>query len=213
MNKLILLGAPGAGKGTQAEVLSEKLNIPIISTGNILKQAIREATPLGLEAAAYMNEGNLVPDSIIIGIIKERLAGEDCKDGYILDGVPRTIAQAEALDEMGVAVDCVLSLEVSDQVIIDRMSGRVICSLCGSSYHRVSKKPQVEGKCDRCGGELVTRPDDAPETVLKRLVAYHEQTEPLKAYYAKRGLLKEVQGENGVEQTTQAVLCALGVEQ
>ena len=213
MNKLILLGAPGAGKGTQAEVLSEKLNIPIISTGNILKQAIREATPLGLEAAAYMNEGNLVPDSIIIGIIKERLAGDDCKDGYILDGVPRTIAQAEALDEMGVAVDCVLSLEVSDQVIIDRMSGRVICSLCGSSYHRVSKKPQVEGKCDRCGGGLVTRPDDAPETVLKRLVAYHEQTEPLKAYYAKRGLLKEVQGENGVEQTTQAVLCALGVEQ
>lgn len=213
MNKLILLGAPGAGKGTQAEVLSEKLNIPIISTGNILKQAIREATPLGLEAAAYMNEGNLVPDSIIIGIIKERLAGDDCKDGYILDGVPRTIAQAEALDEMGVAVDCVLSLEVSDQVIIDRMSGRVICSLCGSSYHLVSKKPQVEGKCDRCGGELVTRPDDAPETVLKRLVAYHEQTEPLKAYYAKRGLLKEVQGENGVEQTTQAVLCALGVEQ
>ena len=213
MNKLILLGAPGAGKGTQAEVLSEKLNIPIISTGNILKQAIREATPLGLEAAAYMNEGNLVPDSIIIGIIKERLAGDDCKDGYILDGVPRTIAQAEALDEMGVAVDCVLSLEVSDQVIVDRMSGRVICSLCGSSYHLVSKKPQVEGKCNRCGGELVTRPDDAPETVLKRLVAYHEQTEPLKAYYAKRGLLKEVQGENGVEQTTQAVLCALGVEQ
>ena len=213
MNKLILLGAPGAGKGTQAEVLSEKLNIPIISTGNILKQAIREATPLGLEAAAYMNEGNLVPDSIIIGIIKERLAGDDCKDGYILDGVPRTIAQAEALDEMGVAVDCVLSLEVSDQVIVDRMSGRVICSLCGSSYHLVSKKPQVEGKCNRCVGELVTRPDDAPETVLKRLVAYHEQTEPLKAYYAKRGLLKEVQGDNGVEQTTQAVLCALGVEQ
>ena len=212
MNELILLGAPGAGKGTQAEMLSEKLNIPIISTGNILKQAIREGTPLGLEAASFINEGNLVPDPVIIGIVKARLAEPDCEAGYILDGVPRTIAQAEALSEMGVNIDAVISLEVSDEAIINRMSGRVICSLCGSSYHLVSKKPQVDGVCDRCGGALVTRPDDAPETVLKRLVAYHEQTEPLKAYYAERGLLREVQGEAEVHQITQNILSVLGVE-
>ena len=212
MNELILLGAPGAGKGTQAEMLSEKLNIPIISTGNILKQAIREGTPLGLEAASFINEGNLVPDPVIIGIVKARLAEPDCEAGYILDGVPRTIAQAEALGEMGVNIDAVISLEVSDEAIINRMSGRVICSLCGSSYHLVSKKPQVDGVCDRCGGALITRPDDAPETVLKRLVAYHEQTEPLKAYYAERGLLREVQGEAEVHQITQNILSVLGVE-
>ena len=210
MYKLILLGAPGAGKGTQAEILSDTLNIPIISTGNILKKAIREETPLGLEAASFMNEGKLVPDSTIIGIVKERLAAPDCENGYILDGVPRTIVQADALEEMGVEITNVISLEVPDELIEARMSGRVICSVCGSSYHLITKKPQKEGICDRCGGQLVTRKDDNPETIRTRLETYHETTEPLKAYYENKGLLTLVPGIGEVSDITGEILKALG---
>ncbi len=210
MYKLILLGAPGAGKGTQAEILSDTLNIPIISTGNILKKAIREETPLGLEAASFMNEGKLVPDSTIIGIVKERLAYPDCENGYILDGVPRTIVQADALAEMGVEITHVVSLEVPDDLIEARMSGRVICSVCGSSYHLITKKPQKEGVCDRCGGKLVTRKDDNPETIRTRLETYHETTEPLKTYYENKGLLTLVSGIGNVSDITGEILKALG---
>lgn len=211
MNRLILLGAPGAGKGTQAEQLSDKLGIPIISTGNILKQAVREGTPLGLEAASFLEEGQLVPDNVIIGIIKERLADPDCENGYVLDGVPRTINQADALEEMGVDITAVISLEVADETIMDRMAGRVICSKCGSSYHLTGNKPAVDGICDRCGGELVTRSDDKPEIVKARLITYHMTTEPLIEYYEQRGILKRVNGELGVEGTFLAIVEALGV--
>ena len=209
MKKLILLGAPGAGKGTQAERISDLLGIPIISTGNILKQAMREETPLGLEAASYINSGALVPDSIIIGIVKERLVQDDCKNGYILDGVPRTIVQADALAEMGVEVTDVISLEVKDELIEERMTGRVICSKCGSSYHKITKRPQHEGICDRCGGELVVRKDDTPEVVRARLETYHETTEPLKQYYAEKGLLVEIEGVGEVADITARIMDAL----
>ncbi len=211
MIKLILLGAPGSGKGTQAELLSDKLGIPIISTGNILKQAVREGTPLGLEAASYINNGRLVPDPVIIGIIKQRLARHDCRKGYILDGVPRTIAQAEALEEMGVEISHVISLEVKDEAIMERLTGRVICSKCGSSYHLKTKKPLVDGICDRCGGELVTRKDDEADTVRARLVTYHETTEPLKAFYAERGTLDLVDGEQSMGETFASIISILGV--
>lgn len=209
MKKLILLGAPGAGKGTQAERISDLLGIPIISTGNILKQAMREETPLGLEAASYINSGALVPDSTIIGIVKERLVQDDCKNGYILDGVPRTIVQADALAEMGVEVTDVISLEVKDELIEERMTGRVICSKCGSSYHKITKRPQHEGICDRCGGELVVRKDDTPEVVRARLETYHETTEPLKQYYAEKGLLVEIEGVGEVADITARIMDAL----
>ena len=212
MYKLILLGAPGAGKGTQAEILSDTLGIPIISTGNILKQAIREGTPLGLEAVSYMNEGKLVPDATIIGILKDRLSNPDCENGYILDGVPRTEVQADALHEMGVEVTNVISLEVPDEMIEARMTGRVICSVCGSSFHLITKKPEREGVCDRCGGVLVTRKDDNPETVRTRLLTYHETTEPLKDYYAERGLLVLVDGTGEVRDITDRILSALRIK-
>ncbi len=212
MKKLILLGAPGAGKGTQAEIISEKLNIPIISTGNILKAAMRDGTPLGLEAASYVNSGKLVPDPVIIGIIKERLSESDCRDGYILDGVPRTIAQAEALDEMGVEVSDVVSLEAHDDTIIGRLTGRVVCSSCGATYHKVNNPPREEGKCDKCGGELVTRSDDAVETVLTRLSTYHETTEPLKDFYLEKGKLTLINGEQEISRISEEIFESLGVQ-
>jgi adenylate kinases len=212
MKRLILLGAPGAGKGTQAEIISEKLNIPIISTGNILKKAMREGTPLGLEAASYVNSGRLVSDPVIIGIVKERLSESDCENGYILDGVPRTIAQADALAEMGVEVSDVVSLEVKDETIIKRLTGRIICSECGATYHRVTHPPIVDGKCDRCGGELIVRSDDTEETVLKRLETYHETTEPLKDYYLEKGKLTLINGDQNITRINEEILESLGVQ-
>ena len=208
--KLILLGAPGAGKGTQAEILSETLSIPTISTGNILRAAIKNGTPTGLKAKSFMDAGKLVPDEVIIGIITERLAEADCSKGYILDGVPRTIAQAEAMEKAGICFDAVVSIEISDETIVDRMGGRRVCEDCGASYHMVAVPPKKEGICDKCGGKLVQRPDDAPETVLSRLEVYHKETEPLKAFYAQRGLLKPVDNQPSVEATSQAILRVLG---
>ena len=208
--KLILLGAPGAGKGTQADILCKELDIPTISTGNILRAAIKNGTPTGMKAKAYMDEGKLVPDDVIIGIITERVAEEDCKNGYILDGVPRTIAQAEALEKAGIVFDDVVSIEISDEVIMERMSGRRVCESCGASYHLVAVPPKQEGVCDKCGGKLVQRKDDAPETVKARLEVYHKETEPLKAFYAQRGLLKSVENQPTVEETSQAILHVLG---
>ena len=208
--KLILLGAPGAGKGTQAEILSKLLGIPTISTGNILRAAIKAETPVGLEAKHFMDAGNLVPDEIIIEIINERVAEDDCKDGYILDGVPRTIAQADALEKAGIIFDHVVSLEISDEVIIQRMSGRRVCEACGASYHMIALPPKTEGVCDKCGGSLIRRKDDEPETVLARREVYHKKTEPLKAYYAERGLLRPVENQPTVAANTEAILHAVG---
>ena len=208
--KMILLGAPGAGKGTQAERLCKVLEIPTISTGNILRAAVKNGTPTGLKAKAFMVAGKLVPDEVIIGIITERLAEDDCKNGYILDGVPRTIAQAEAMEKAGINFDAVVSIEVADEVIMERMSGRRVCESCGASYHLVAVPPKVAGVCDSCGGKLVQRKDDAPETVKDRLAVYHKETEPLKDFYAQRGLLKSVENQPSVEATTAAILKALG---
>lgn len=208
--KVIMLGAPGAGKGTQAEILSKKLNIPTISTGNILRAAVKNGTPVGLKAKEYMDAGKLVPDDVIIGIVAERLAEPDCANGYILDGVPRTIPQAEALEQAGIVFDHVLSIEISDEEIVNRMSGRRACPACGATYHVVSAPPKQEGVCDKCGGKLVQRKDDAPETVKARLEVYHKETEPLKDFYAQRGLLKPVENQPSVEETSRAILHALG---
>ena len=208
--KLILLGAPGAGKGTQAEIISEKYNIPTISTGNIIRAALKNGTEMGLKAKSYIDAGELVPDDVVIGIIKERLAESDCANGYILDGFPRTIPQAEALDEMGFGIDAALSIEVADSEIVKRMSGRRVCEKCGASYHIVAIPPKAEGICDVCGAALVQRADDAPETVKSRLEVYHRETEPLKAYYAERGNLKEVPNQATVEATTAKILEVLG---
>ena len=208
--KLILLGAPGAGKGTQAEILSKELQIPTISTGNILRAAIKNGTPTGLKAKSFMDAGKLVPDEVIIGIITERLAEEDCKNGYILDGVPRTIAQAEALEQAGIQFDAVVSIEISDEAIMQRMSGRRVCEDCGASYHLVAVPPKQEGVCDNCGGKLVQRKDDAPETVKARLEVYHKETDPLKDFYESRGVLKPVETASSVEATTRAILRVLG---
>ena len=208
--KLILLGAPGAGKGTQAERLCKELNVPTISTGNILRAAIKNGTPTGLKAKSFMDAGRLVPDDVIIGIITERLAEADCRDGYILDGVPRTIAQAEAMEKAGITFDAVISIEIADETIMDRMSGRRVCESCGASYHLVAVPPKQEGICDKCGGKLVQRKDDAPETVKARLEVYHKETEPLKDFYAQRGLLRPVENQPSVEETSQAILRALG---
>ena len=210
MMNLIMLGAPGAGKGTQAAILNQKLGIPTISTGNILRAAVKDGTPIGLKAKEYMDHGHLVPDEVIIGIINERLQAEDCKKGYILDGVPRTIAQAEALDKAGIVFDAVINVEISDEEILQRMSGRRVCEKCGASYHVVAIPPKVEGVCDACGGTLVQRADDAPKTVASRLEVYHRETEPLKEYYAKKGNLKEIFNQATVEGTTQKILEALG---
>ena len=209
--KLILLGAPGAGKGTQAEILSAKLGIPTISTGNILRAAIQEGTPTGLEAKSYMDAGKLVPDSVIIGIVADRLAQPDCEKGFILDGVPRTIGQAQALDEAGVVFDHVLSIEISDAEIEERMSGRRVCQGCGAPYHVKAKPPKTEGVCDSCGGPLVQREDDRAETVRKRLAVYHEETEPLKGFYEAKGILAPVANQDTIEGTNKAIMEALGL--
>lgn len=208
--KLILLGAPGAGKGTQADILKVKLNIPTISTGNILRAAVKNGTPTGLKAKEYMDAGKLVPDEVIIGIINERLQEADCANGYILDGVPRTIAQAAAMEKAGITFDAVISIEIADETIMQRMSGRRVCESCGASYHLVAVPPKTPGVCDNCGGKLVQRKDDAPETVKARLEVYHQETEPLKAFYKQRGLLKPVENQSTVEGTTEAILRALG---
>ena len=207
--KLILLGAPGAGKGTQAEQLCKELNIPTISTGNILRAAIKNGTSTGLKAKRYMDAGQLVPDAVIIDIIKQRLAEPDCAGGYILDGVPRTIAQAEALEDAGISFDAVVSIEISDEAIMERMSGRRVCESCGASYHLVAVPPRKQGVCDNCGGMLVQRRDDAPETVKARLDVYHRETEPLKEFYAKRSILKTIENQPSVAGTTDAIMQVL----
>ena len=209
--KLILLGAPGAGKGTQAEILSAKLGIPTISTGNILRAAVKEGTPIGLEAKRYMDAGRLVPDSVIIGIVAQRLEQPDCAGGFILDGVPRTIGQAEALDAAGVTFDHVLSIEISDEEIEERMEGRRVCQSCGAPYHVKAKPPKREGVCDSCGGTLIQRDDDKPETVRHRLEVYHRETEPLKDYYQGKGILVPVDNQDTIEWTTQVIMEALQI--
>lgn len=210
---LILLGAPGAGKGTQAEIISKKYNIPTISTGNIIREALKNETPLGLEAKSYIDSGALVPDSVIISIVKDRLSEPDCQCGFILDGMPRTIAQARALEEMGVEVNRVISIEVPDEKIISRLSGRRVCSKCGSSYHITDKPSVKQDICDNCDGSLIIRHDDDPQIISDRLKVYHEQTEPLKDYYESKGLLKIVEGQDVLADTTNLVDKVLRSEQ
>ena len=209
--KLILLGAPGAGKGTQAEIISKQLNIPTISTGNMLREAMKNGTELGLKVKNFMDNGQLVPDDVVIGIVEERVAREDCKNGYILDGMPRTIPQAAALEARGIHFDAVVSIEICDDVIEARMTGRRVCGSCGASYHIVANPPKVEGVCNVCGSELVTRKDDKPETVRNRLKVFHAETEPLKAFYEKLGVLKLVEGNQPIENATRDILAALGM--
>ena len=209
--KLILLGAPGAGKGTQADIIKKTLGIPTISTGNILRAAVKNGTPTGLRAKEYMDAGRLVPDEVIIGIILERLQESDCANGYILDGVPRTIPQAEALEKAGITFDAVVSLEISDEEIVERMGGRRVCASCGAPFHVKNLPPKVEGVCDACGGKLEARADDKPEVVRDRLKVYHKETAPLKDFYAAGNLLKTVENQPTVAETTTAILKALGL--
>ena len=209
---LILLGAPGAGKGTQAELLMEKLSIPGISTGNMLREAMKNGSPVGEKAKYYMDNGLLVPDDVVMDIVAERVAKPDCANGFILDGVPRTLAQAEALQARGVRIDHVVSIEIDDSVIEGRMTGRRVCGSCGASYHIVANPPKVEGICDSCGSELVIRKDDAPETVRRRLVVYHEQTEVLKDFYAQLGKLRIVEGNQTIEGANEDILVAIGAK-
>ena len=206
---LILLGAPGAGKGTQAEVICQRLHIPAISTGNSLREALKSGSELGLRVKSYMESGNLVPDDIVIGVIRVRLAQPDCKNGFILDGFPRTIPQAEALDAMGVHIDRVIDIVVPDEKIVTRMSGRRVCEVCGASYHLVNHPPKVEGVCDKCAGALVQRKDDNAETVQERLTVYHDQTEPLENYYEAQGKLFRVDGDRAVEKISEDILKGL----
>ena len=206
---LILLGAPGAGKGTQAELLVEKLGIPSISTGNMLREAMRNGTELGKQVKTFMDEGLLVPDDLILSIVAERVAAPDCKNGFILDGVPRTLAQAEALKAKGVRIDHVVSIEIDDDVIEGRMTGRRVCSKCGASYHIVANPPKSEGVCDSCGSELIIRKDDAPETVRRRLDVYHAETEVLKEFYQKLGKLRIVNGNQSIENANRDILTAI----
>ena len=208
--RLILLGAPGAGKGTQAEIIASKLSIPTISTGNILREAIKNGTPTGLKAKDFMDRGMLVPDEVIIGIVRERLSQPDCANGYILDGVPRTIPQAQALVDQGVEIDRVVSIEIADEVIEARMTGRRVCGSCGASYHIVANPPKKEGISNVCGSELVIRKDDKPETVRHRLEVYHNETEALKGFYEKLGKLRLVEGNQPIEDATRDILAALG---
>ena len=210
---LILLGAPGAGKGTQAELLVEKLGIPSISTGNMLREAMANGSTLGKQVKTYMDGGLLVPDELILGIIAERVTQPDCQNGFILDGVPRTLAQAEALDAKGVRIDHVVSIEIDDSVIEGRMPGRRVCGKCGASYHVTANPPKTEGICDQCGSELMIRKDDAPETVRKRLCVYHETTEVLKDYYAKTGKLCLIEGNQSIEGALNDILKAIGAAQ
>ena len=210
--KLMFLGAPGAGKGTQADAVSARLGIPTISTGNILREAVKNGTPIGIKAKEYMDAGKLVPDDVIIGLVDERIAQDDCKNGFILDGMPRTIVQAEALEKAGIEFDNIISLEISDDEIMSRMTGRRTCPACGASFHIKDNPSKKEGVCDNCGSELTQRKDDAPETVRERLVVYHDSTEPLKAFYAERGKLKLVQSQEKVADTMRLVAEALGLE-
>jgi len=207
--KLILLGAPGAGKGTQAGVICEKLDIPAISTGNIIREAMKNGTNAGLEAKSYVDSGGLVPDGIVLEMLKERLAQDDCKNGYILDGFPRNVPQAEALDRMGIVIDKVISIEISDDTIVQRLAGRRVCGECGTSYHTVYHSSKDGTTCDRCSGMLVTRKDDEPRTVLQRLKTYHDLTEPLKDYYGKSGKLRTVESQEEVKDTMKLTLAAL----
>ena len=207
--KLILLGAPGAGKGTQSDFIKAALKVPVISTGNLLREAIAQGTELGKQAKSYMDGGKLVPDELIIGLVKEKLASHDCENGAIFDGFPRTVAQAEVLDSIG-GVDVALSIEVPDEAIVHRMAGRRTCPKCNSTYHIEGNPPKVEGVCDKCGEKLGIRHDDDPEVVLQRLHVYHDQTEPLKSYYAAQGKLAVVEGQDGVAATTKLALAAIG---
>ncbi len=207
--KMILLGAPGAGKGTQAEIICDSLKIPAISTGNILREAVKNETPLGMEAKSYMDSGSLVPDSVVIGLLKERIAKDDCNNGFILDGFPRTVPQAEALDSMGVQIDMVIDFEVPDEVIKNRLTGRRVCEDCGASYHIEFKPSAKPGVCDRCGGATVQRKDDAPETVSDRLSVYHQQTEPLKEYYQGQNKLVMIDGTKDVKTISELALKAI----
>ena len=207
---LILLGAPGAGKGTQAEMLAAKLRIPTISTGNMLREAMANGSELGKQVKQAMDEGKLVSDELVLGIVKERTARPDCQNGFILDGVPRTLAQAKALDEMGVRLDHVVSLEIDDAVIEGRMTGRRVCPKCGASYHITANPPKKDNTCDQCGEGLIIRKDDAPETVRNRLKVYHESTEVLKDYYAAQGKLRKIEGNQSIEGAFKDILEALG---
>ena len=206
---MIFLGAPGAGKGTQAEVVCKELNIPAISTGNMLREAVKNGTEAGLKAKSFMDAGELVPDDVVIGILKDRIAQPDAQNGFILDGFPRTVEQAEALDKMGVQIDKVVEIAVSDEAITARMSGRRVCEGCGNSYHIEYKPTKVEGICEACGAKVVQRIDDKPETVQARLKTYHEKTAPLKDYYAKRGKLVTVEGQNEIAETSRLTLAAI----
>jgi len=208
---LILLGAPGAGKGTQAEMLIEQLRIPSISTGNMLREAMANGSELGKQVKAYMDSGSLVPDDVILSIVAERVAQPDCENGFILDGVPRTLAQAQALDAKGVRIDHVVSIEIDDTVIEGRMTGRRVCTKCGASYHVSANPPKLEGICDQCGSAVTIRKDDAPETVRHRLEVYHASTEVLKDYYAKQGKLRLVEGNQPIADANRDILRALGV--
>ena len=207
--KIIMLGAPGAGKGTQAENICEKYQLPAISTGNIIRAALKSGSETGKKLKTYIDAGQLVPDEVVIDIVRERLAEPDCANGFVLDGFPRTIPQAEALDSMGVKIDKVINIAVEDERIIARMSGRRVCAACGASYHLLFKKPAAEGVCDACGGTLVQRSDDHPDTVKERLRVYHEQTKPLEDYYAAQGKLYNVEGQEEVEDTTRLTLAAV----
>ena len=206
---MIFLGAPGAGKGTQAEVVCKELGIPAISTGNMLREAVKNGTPAGLAAKEKMEAGELVPDEIVIGILKDRIAQDDAKNGFILDGFPRTVSQAEALEKMGVNIDKVIEISVPDEKITARMSGRRVCEQCGNSYHIEYKPTKVEGVCDACGGKVVQRADDKPETVIARLATYHEKTAPLKDFYAARGKLVTVVGQDEIAETSKLTLAAV----
>ena len=207
--KLIVLGAPGAGKGTQAKLISEKLNIPAISTGAIIREAIEEGTDFGKKAKAYIDRGDLLPDEMVIGLVTERIKLSDCQNGFILDGFPRTLNQAVTMEESGIKIDMALSLEVEDEVIVKRLSGRRECSHCRTPYHIASHPPKKEGVCDECGGELIIREDDNPETILSRLKVYHEKTAPLKEFFEREGILKKITGKDSIEETTEAVMEAL----
>ncbi len=210
--KIIFFGAPGAGKGTQAEIVSEKLSIPAVSTGAIIREAIKNGTDMGKSAKSYIEQGALVPDEVVIGIIKDRLSEKDCENGFILDGFPRTVPQAEALTAMGVDIDVVLNIEVADERIVTRMSGRRTCPGCGATYHIVYKPSEKGDMCDKCGAELTIRKDDDPAVVLSRLETYHNETEPLKDYYEKLGILKTVEGQEELNDTTALTLAALGIK-
>ena len=210
--KITIMGPPGGGKGPQAEIISKKLSVPHISTGAIIRNAIRNQTELGKAAKQYIDDGQLVPDDVVIGMVSHRLAEDDCKNGYILDGFPRTLVQAQSMDGIGIKLDCVLNLLATDEQIIDRLSGRRECKQCAAPYHIKYNPPKVEGKCDKCGGELIMRSDDNPDTIRERLAVYHKQTEPLIGFYRNLNLLKDIPGRDTIEETTAEVYKALGVD-